>query len=391
MTYDVQTPGVARLWPYAPDWSRGFEARRSFQTDIQPSRNRTEQRRAVRFIPRRSARYRTVVSGADRRAADHFLRLWQNKPTVVPDFARWARLTAGSSGGATTLTISPMPAWVAEGQTLVLCGTGNDLEQVLVDGVAGTTVTLSAPLESAWANGSVIRPTFFGLLSGELAATRLNRDAAAIDVSVTGYPGGEPPRAAGTAWATFSGKEVLTLQPDYASPPSIDTLWPVEQIDYGRGRTAEFRPVEQLAKAMELSFNGQDVTATTEIEQFFDRHFGRRNTFYAPTWEQDLVLGATSSGTTLTIDGDLTELDTFDAVAICKTDGTILYRTLSNPVLASGDTQFTVASLGTTLTTSNVARISWMPLVRFASDELVTVWRTPLSASIKVAVQQVSG
>lgn len=394
MTYDVQTPGVARLWAYGPDWSRGVELRRAFQTDIAKSRDQTEQRRALRFTPRRSTRYRTVVTGNDRREAERFLHVWQNKPTVVPDFTRWARLTATSSSGASTLTISPMPAWIAEAQTLVLCGTGGDHEQLLVASVAGTTATLEDPLAATWASGSVIRPTLFGLLSGEMNSTRPNRDSAAIDVQLSAYAGGEASRAEGSPWASFDSREVFTLMPDYASPPSIDYLWPVEQIDYGRGRTAQFRPVTRFARGLELDFNGQDATAAGEIEQFFDRHFGRRNAFYMPTWEPDLVLGAnaTSGTSTLRVDGDLTEYDAFDAIAVCLTDGTQLYRTLSAPSLVSGDTQFTVSSSWpVTLTSSNVARICWMPLVRFSADELATMWRTPLSANVRLAVQQVSG
>ena len=389
MTYDVLTPGVARLWDYGPDWSRGFEVRRSFQTDISVSRDDTEQRRALRAVPRRSCRYRTMVSGNDRRAADRFLREWQNKPTVVPDYARWARLTAGSSAGATALTISPMPAWVGEGQPLVLCGATR--EEVLVEGVAGTTVTLAEPLASAWTNGSVIRPTFFGLLSAEMQSTRMTRNAAAIDVSLVGYPGGEPPRATGTPWATFNSREVFTLQPDYASPPSIGTIFPVEQVDYGRGRTAEFRPIDRMKRALELEFNGQDATAAGEIEQFFDRHLGRRTAFYAPSWEQDLVLVGTASGTSITVEGDCTDIDVFDAIAACLTDGTQLYRSISNPVLTSGNTEFTVSSAWPVTLGANVARISWMPLVRFASDDLITLWRTPQSADLKLAMQQVTG
>lgn len=394
MTYDVQTPGVARLWAYRPDWSRGVEMRRSFQTDISTSRDNTEQRRALRFVPRRSTRYRTMVTGNDRREADRFLQVWQNKPTVVPDFTRWARLTASSAGGASTLTISPMPAWIAEGQTLVLCGSSCDHEQVLVASVAGTTATLEEPLTEAWANGSVLRPSLFGLLSDETSSNRPTRDSATIEVTLTAYPGGESPRAAGTAWATFGGREVFTPQPDYASPPGIKYLWPVEQVDFGRGRTAEFRPITRFARGLELDFNGQDATGAEEIEQFFDRHFGRRNAFYAPTFEQDLILAvnATSGTSTLRILGDLTEFTAFDAIAVCLTDGTILYRTLSAPVLVSGNTQFTVSSAWpVTLSAANVARICWMPLVRFSSDELVTQWRTPVAASLRIGVQQVTG
>jgi hypothetical protein len=307
MSYDVETPALARLWPYAPDWSRTFDVRRAFKTDIVTSRDSTEQRRATRTDPRISASYRTVASAADRRAAELHMRAWQDKPVVVPDFARWARLTGSSLAGASTLTISPMPVWAEAGQPLVLCKAGV-VEEVLVTSVAGSTITLDDPLVNAWSSGDVLRPTFFGLFDGRITAARPNRDTAAFDITIACYPGGEPARSAGSAWASLNSIEVFTLQPDYAGSPSVGYLWPVDE-----------------------------------------------------------------------------------GVAVCLTDGTTLYRRVSDVAASSGNSLVTVDSpWGVALSTANVARISRMPLSRFGSDEMVTSWKTPLSAASRLSFQQVS-
>lgn len=401
MTYDVLTPGVARLWPYSPDWSRPFEVKRSFLTDIAgPSRDGTEQRRATRDTPRLSVQYQTVVSGSDRRAADHHLRAWQNKPVVVPDFVRWSLLTGSSLAGTSTLTIASPPSWIAEGQPLVLCKAGT-VEEVLVVGVAGSTVTLDDPLVSAWDAGAVIRPTFFGLFDGKIASTRPNGGTASISVSITCYPGGEPPRDAGSAWATLGGIEVFTLVPDYASPPNVSHLWPVDQIDFGRGRTAQFRPVDFMARALEAEFTGLGLADATALEQFFDRMKGRRTAFYLPTTEDDFGLAAPAlsgdtaflaSGSALATDFGATDYAAVnEGVAVCLTDGTTLYRRISD-ISASGDNSLVTvnAAWGVALSTTNVARISRMPLSRFATDDMTTSWRTPLSASAALSFQQVN-
>jgi hypothetical protein len=188
MSYDVLTPSAARLWPYAPDWSRSFDVTRSYKTDIFTSRDGTEQRRAIRDAPRLSAQYKTVVSDADRRAADLHLRAWEDKPVVVPDFARWARLTGSSIAGSTTLTISPMPVWVEADQPLVLCKAGVQ-ELVTVIGVVGSTITLDDPLVNAWAIDDVLRPSFFGLFASQMSSSRINGGSASFDVSIDCYPG----------------------------------------------------------------------------------------------------------------------------------------------------------------------------------------------------------
>lgn len=400
MSYDVLTPSAARLWPYGPDWSRTFDVRRGYKTDIGTFRDGTEQRRATRINPRISAEYRTVVSGADRRAADLHMRAWQNKPVVVPDFARWALLTAASSGGTSALTIASPPAWIAEGQPLVLCKSGTQ-EEVIVSGVAGSTVNLDDPLVNAWDIGDVVRPTFFGLFGGQISSSRPNGDTIAYDISIDCYPGGEPPRDAGTAWATLAGVEVFTPMPDYASPPSIGHLWPVDQVDFDRGRTAQFRPVDFMARTPEGEFTGMTVSEATALEQFFDRMKGRRGAFYLPTWDKDFDLAASAlsgssafvaSGSTLATDfGSIDYAAVNEGVAVCLTDGTVLYRRISDISASGGNSLVTVNSpWGVALSTANVARISRMPLSRFANDELVTSWRTPISAASRLAFQQVN-
>lgn len=398
MTYDVQSPEAASLWPYLPDWRSGFNVRRSFLTDIKGSRSNTEQRRATRDAPRISVDYRTVLADDELRGAEQFLRSWQNKPTIIPDFARWARLTGSSSGGASTLTIAAPPAWAAEGQNLVLCG--DEVEQVLVSGVAGSTVSLADPLINAWATGAVVRPTFFGLFEGRINSSRWTKGAAEIAVTLDCYPGGEPPRDVGTAWATLNDREIFTLEPDYSGAPSLGYIWPVEQVDFDRGRTAQFRPVERAETLRECDFNGLSLATAGETEQFFDRMKGRRGAFYLPSGAKDFTLAAIAasgtstflaSGTSIaSLFGSIDYATVEEAISICLIDGTHLYRRVTDIGASGGNSLVTVDSAWPSdLTTANVARISWMPLVRFASDEMTTNWVTPLSAGTRLTFQSI--
>lgn len=398
MSYDVLAPEAARLWRFGPDWRSGFNVRRSFWTDIVTSRNNTEQRRALRNSPRFGLDYRATVKGSELSEANRWLRAWQNKPTVIPDFARWARLTGASIVGASTLTVSPLPAWAAEGQRLVLCG--DVMEEVLVDSVAGTTINLVEPLANAWAIGAVLRPTFFGLLAAKTSSSRLTPGAAEISVDFEAYPGGSPPRAAGAAWATLGTREVFTLDPDYHSSPSVSYVWPVEQVDAKRGRTAQFRPIDRAERTLEADISGLDVTTATQLEQFFDRMRGRRGAFYVPTGEKDFSLAATAgSGTATFLHSGLDIADDFGsinyanietAIAVFLTNGTRIYRRITDIAASGGNSLITVsATWGTALTTANVARISWMPIYRFASDDFTTSWQTPLSARARVSFQSV--
>jgi len=399
MTYDVQSPAVARLFQYLPDWRSGFDVRRSFKTDITASRNNTEQRRAIRSAPRISVEYRTALTDDDLRGANHFLRAWQNKPAIVPDFARWARTTALASSGAAAFTINPVPPWIAAGQNLVLCG-GGVMERVLVDSVAGTTVNLEDALDNSWASGSVVRPTFFGLMESKIGSSRRHYGAAELTVSLDCYPGGEPPRAIGTAWATLSNREVFTQVPDFAGPPSVSSIWPMDRVDFGQGRTAQFRPVAEAQRQVEADFSGLDVALAAEFEQFFDRMKGRCRAFYMPTWEKVFALNATAlaassafvaTGSAWATDFGSTDFTAIDVgVAVYLIDGTAIFRKITDISASGGNSQITVnAAWGVNLTVPTVARICLMPLWRFNTDEMVTSWRTPLKADARLGFIQV--
>jgi hypothetical protein len=395
MTYDLNTPSVARLWSPTPDWSDGFQVTRSFLTDIIRSRNNTEQRRALRDAPRLSAAWSSVLTEDDLRAARHDLGSAQNRPRVVPDFARYTLSTGASSATDTALTIASPPAWIAAGQLLVLCG--DEHEVVQVESVAGSTINLADPLAGNWPTGSVIRPGLFGLLSGQMRASRFRRGAQSIESSLAVYPGGEPPEDEGAADTTFNGHEVFpAIEPDWQGRPALDYLWPVEQVDFGIGRTAQFRPVDAPQSLVEAHYTGLAPADAQTLEQAFLRAKGRRGAFYRPTCEKDMVLDADASGTSFVVTGpELTDAyGSFDfadrpaAIEIVQTNGTRLHRLVTDIGATGGDSLVTI-SASATITVATTARISWMPLVRFASDDLTTDWRTPLSASIRTTFQSV--
>jgi hypothetical protein len=399
MSYDVLDPAAARLWNYTPDWSNGFNVKRSYWTDVSLSRDNSEQRRALRSNPRFEISYRTRPSGDDFREAKHFLRAWQNKPTVIPDFSRHALLTDGSIASSTELEIDPLPVWAVAGQRAVLCG-GSTSEEILIDSVAGVTITLTDPLANTWAEGSVLRPTFFGLMNGRIQQSRLTPGASDINVELEAYPGGSPPRDAGSAWATFNSREIFTQDPDFIGGMSVAGIWPVETIDKNRGWTAQFRPIDRHEQMVEAEFRGMTAALAFEVEQFFDRHKGRRTAFYLPSGEKDFDLAASAgSGTSQFLSTGLdiaTDFGAIDyaavetALAVYLTDGSRIYRRVTDIDSSGGNSRITVnAAWGVGLSTSNVARISWMPIARFASDEMTTSWKTPLAANARLAFQTV--
>lgn len=397
MTYDIGTLSAARLWRYQPDFAAGVNLTRSFRTDIITSRNDKEQRRALRDIPRLTQSYRTNPAGDDLQSAKHYLRAWQNQPSAVPDFSRWSRTTADSNSGTAALTLASPPPWIAGERLAVLCAADGTMELVEITSVAGPTINLAANLANTWLSGSVIRPVIHGLLDGQMRGSRITRGRHSIEVRVRAYPGGEPPEDEGTASDTFNGYEVFTAEPDFVSQPPIEYLFPVEQVDFGFGRTAQFRPIEFAQQLVECEFSGLSVTAAQGIEQVFLRAKGRRGAFYRPTCEKDMTLAADTSavahfdavGSNLFDDfGNVDYVANPTAIEIVESNGTRT-RKLITGITLNGSNSRVAFSGAISLATATTARISWMPLVRFASDEMSTLWQSPLSATIRASFQSV--
>jgi len=98
-----------------------------------------------------------------------------------------------------------------------------------------------------------------------------------------------------------------------------------------------------------------------------------------------------ASGSALFDDFGGTDWDAYPAaLEVVLTDATRLRRLVTG-ITADGDNSRVAVSAAwpTDLTAANVARISWMPLVRFASDEMTTRWQTPVAASIRASFQGV--
>lgn len=396
MTYDLNTPSIARLWPYLPDWRSAYELRRSFLTDIITSRSNREQRRALRAVPRLFSSHTSFVSDADLQAAKLYLRAWQNKPAAVPDFARWVATTGSSGLGTDTLTIATPPAWIAVDRLIIICGDGA-MELHTVEDVTGSTVTIVGALAKAWPSGSIVRPALFGLLDGQLRGQRVTRGTQRLETNLAVYPGGEPPEDEGAAGTLFNSREVFEHEPNFSSQPSIDYIWPVEQVDYDIGRTAQFRPVDRAEQLIECEFANLAAADAQAIEQFFLRMKGRRGSFYRSSCEKDMTLAANVSGSTqmnvtgtalATLFGGINYTTNYVAIEIVQTDGTRLRRRITAIAVNGNNSRVTLNSaISTTLATT--ARISWMPLVRFANDDLVTRWITPSRATIRASFQTV--
>ena len=144
----------------------------------------------------------------------------------------------------------------------------------------------------------------------------------------------------------------------------------------------------------EGSYTACDFDHAEAIRMFFDRMKGQRGEFYMPTWKHDLVplTALTSAGTTVTVENNLEEAyddnTGWKALAILKTDGSWIFRTVTDVLDAGDNATLTVsAAWGADVAVAEIEMISWMPVWRFATDILTMSWPRDSVANITMAFQ----
>jgi hypothetical protein len=376
---------MATIWPYLPNIRREpYVLTREYRTDIITSRNGKEQRRALRQTPRKRVEYLTGVAGDCLREFDRSMVSAQRQLLAIPDRVRFVILPDGLEGDATTVTLSPVPAWIADGVELLLVS-GSRVAARTVESVdSGGTVTFTESEAASWPAGTRLYPSLHGYLDSSIKAPVISpRGVVDIAVAFEVDVGSELAEDAGAAPVTFADREVFLKRPNRWAPIDLERLQEgAADVDYGFGRIRRFFPIAFATRVWGAEYTGCDFDHAELIRQFFDRMKGRQGEFYMPTWQADFkpVAGVTAAGTTLTVEGALSSFtgDTvFKAIALRKkSDGSWLLRTV-NSIAPSGGSNSVLtvsAAWGETIALAGIDMVSWLPVWRFATDILAMSW-----------------
>lgn len=387
----------AKVWPFAVDWSSPFRVNLSYKTEIWASRSGKEQRRALRDTPRKSLEFTSHTNHAKLRAFKALMATWQNKVMIMPEVTRSALITAPVADGSATVLVDALEDWLVDGATVVMVS-GERLELRKIDLVNGLAVTFTSA-GGAWPAGTKLHPGLEGMLAGELRVKQFTDSVARVSVQFDVTPASELPRALGSAVSTLGGREVFTKQPNWRDGIDLTYQYTSETVDYGRGRTATFRPIHFSTQIFKASYLGKNAARALELQQFFERQRGRQGEFYMPTGLNDLPLKVPSlSGNFYLRIADQEVFSAYAqdtvhrAVEVVMNDGRRLYRQVEEITAVSdsegNDTLIKVtAAWPYTLNPAEVAHISWMPTCRHATDEMTIEWLTDSVAQTQFAIQ----
>lgn len=374
---------MTATFPLTPNWKSPVKEVLTFSTEIITSESGKEQRRAYRNTPRRSFDYSISTMASRYATLKLFLARHSRGQVYLPDPVRSVRMASGISAGGVTFTVTSVPDWLVNGAPVAFSRNGA-AETRIVQSVVGTTITVTAGVEFDWSPTSTrIRPAFLGLLdtrfSGKTVTNTTTEGAVKFEVD----PGSEGAIAVSAAPVAFGGREFVVTRPNWRTAPSVTYEQPRETVDFGMGKIASFWPIEFMTRVRQADFLFGSAAEAQAFKDVFMRAKGRQGEFYFPTQEADLEpIGLVASGATTFSVAGVNFAEAFGdstvhkAIVARKTGGQQAAAKVLSIVATGGESVVTLGSpLGFDANTANCT-FSWLPVHRFAADELTMTWIT---------------
>lgn len=388
-TFILDVTGTrAKVSLLVPNWRRAYQIEYQFKTDIFTSRSGKEQRRALRSTPRKKLSFEATPTFSQLRQFNELMASWHNNTIILPEVPRQAVLALASDAGDAIIQLTDdAPDWIIAGATVVLAYKGQ-YETRRVDSVTGPQVVFTGVTGLNWPVGTKVHPGVSGRLAATIRSRRETNAVGVVQVEMDVTPASEPVIALPAAPATFNGRELFTMKPNWSELPDVTYESHREEIDYTRGRTAIFTPIDFTTRTRRQTFTGRSYQDMNLIREHFERMRGQRGEFYMATWERDIEPGplVPAGSKTIRIYGtDFAEQyedsTVYKAVMVQFRDGSIQYNVVKDIYTvddADGlDSVIQVAdSWSQDISQENVRIASWLLVWRHATDTLTIEWLT---------------
>lgn len=378
-TFDAPVTGQrAVMIPFLPETP--FVERLVFATNVLPGLTGTEQRIALRDVPRQIFDTAYSLDGHERRA---FLVLTfdsQGRAAGLPMWHEPTWTTGAIAISDTTISVeSTAYADWRVGSVGIVWTDSETFEALEVDSYTGTTITFKSPFQNAFTAGAMVMPVrtahFEELLRGsrfpqtiQQLNVRYSVVEAAVDLSDT------------TAFSTYRSK-ILLDEPNWIERELEESLSRKQvRVDGRVGLLNVYSDQDASRRGSRKVFFSGSRQRLWEVRQLLHALRGRAISFYVPTFYDDLevVEALTAASTSLKIKNIKYSALVRDRspkgdIQVLLTDGTKLNRQITNSTeLSATEEQLTVdSSWGVDVSLGEIVRVSFIEKVRVDSDEAV--------------------
>lgn len=366
-------------WGWTPDWADGIKERLSWLTDVLASPSGAEQRRKLRHWPVRTWSATVLVDGDDRVSMDLALYGWGARTWALPIWTDVTWLASGLAAGAEAIALDTTHLdYRAGGLVLIRGETAQDLEVAEIQAVRADGLDLVRPVQLDWNPGCRVYPVRLAMLTEQPQLTRKTDDLVSADVNFRSmepcdWPAAPPP-------ATYRGAPVLEERPEWSEDLSAQYERLLSTLDNGINNPVT---TDLVGTGIALQQHTWFLAGRAERGSWRGLAYylaGQQKTLWLPTFADDLRIVATTAATSSALDVATVGYSRFGVggktgrrhIRIELRDGTLIYRRILGATGVDRATERLSldSAVGVELTTANVLRISWLQLVRSASDDI---------------------
>lgn len=372
-----------KVWPFPP--RAGMIEVLEWSSDILTAVS-TEQRIALRDAPRRTFNFEHTLSDYELTGARGLIQDAQGRNVfMVPDWTQLQRLGAVSSGSS--VYIDPDLTYVDMGDDALLWESPSKFEavEIAVDSNGVVLASVSNNYETP-----LLIPLWPAVAPEGLSIERIGKQLSQCTIAMTTT---ENTDLGLSVYESYRGHDVVPSCPVIGDGLQESIGWELSAFDNAQSKPYYLRPRSYPDSQFTMAWKEVGVANIYALRQWLHSRRGRQKVFWLSSRGHDFEPVGAISGTTVSVyrpPGAPTLPTPFD-IDITEHDGTTSYRkvTAVTDGSPSGGRATLAMTIDTSLTASDIRRISLMRCGRFDSDRIEMSHIAPGVVSVRVPCVEV--
>lgn len=285
------------IFPFIP--AQQSTLKLGFNTAVLGALGGNEQRMALRYGASQRVDYSFNFNASEYQQFINWYRANGSETYRQPNWW-WAKAVGAVSAAATTLNVTSSVHNFQAGQLLYLCDSARNYELVLVDSVAAQALTLTAPVNNAYANAFLMPIDDAAILSAPSISRRAGNKQK-VDVAVRLHDDLTPNEAHGLT--VFKGLPVQENPSIAVSGIAESLTHNFDVIDENTGPFEAYAPNPFTKLASSLTWRAKSQSEVNELLNLLAYTNGQQKAFWLPSFNPlNLVSDAAASSTTLAVE-----------------------------------------------------------------------------------------
>ncbi|WP_422416798.1 hypothetical protein [Pseudomonas sp. GZD-222] len=388
------TASMALVMPERIDWSTQPEMSIQYLTEVIEAFDGTEQRIALRDIPRYSLSYMYSMTDEQQYRFDNKLST-STGSMIVPLWPLQCQLSRAVQPGDTSVILEAINAHVRTSDTLLI-SEGDECEVVSIESVAGTVVTLKHLAKKTFSTNAVVLPARIAYPADESNSTSILRgfDQHSITYDLDETQIRKPVPV--DDFERLNSRPVFPFRPDRSKDVTTQYNRRREILDPLIGARSIYDRARGTVKILGQTFIFFSEQERQRFEDFAELMTGAQGEFYIEGPGQAFELSEDLYGPTYKVKIKSSGYSNFTnsrslapIVAIKLYNGTTIYRTILNATgNPDGTETITVKETTAALKQTDIETIVPLYLARFDSDEFRYIFDTSEVSTITKNIRQ---